>query len=121
MTEPTIEDRALLFHQWDTMKDEIKELYAEQDKQAVPLMEQAIARYEQIVSSKGKTFNKAQQVEEYVLDPLNGKERLAFIKARINSHYAYIQLEMLYIELRKKIARLEAMEKRQQMLSQQTK
>ena len=41
-----------------------------------------------------------------ILLPLNGEERFQFVKDRINSHYAYIQLDALYTETKKKAARL---------------
>ena len=46
-----------------------------------------------------------------LLLPLNGEERFEFVKDRITSHYAYIQLDALYTETKKKAARLFVMKK----------
>ena len=42
----------------------------------------------------------------YILLPLNGEERFEFVKDKISSHYAHIQLDALFTETKKKVARL---------------
>lgn len=118
MSVLSTEDRRRLFQQWEKEEQEIEQLYKSKNREVHNRMQHAIQNYETIVSSKGTVFNEAQQREEFVLEPLNGQERLAFIKSRITSHYAHIQLAMLYKELRKKIARIETMEKAKKNASQ---
>ena len=91
---------------WDSIKDEIESEYSEKSKQAVVLMKTAIENYTELLEYGGKELNERTGKEKYILLPLNGEERFEFIKARIKSHYAFVQLEALYSESRKKAARL---------------
>lgn len=105
----TKERTAPHFEKWDKVKGEIEKLYAEKNKQAIVLMEQAIADYEELLAYGGEELNERTGTYEPILLPLNGVERFEFIKKRIQSHYAYVQLNALYDETRKKAARLSVM------------
>lgn len=100
------------FEKWDSVASEIEGYYKEKDKKAVELMLTAIDNYEQLLDYGGKEINKQTGESEFVLLPLNGEERIEFIKSRIQSHYAHVQLNMLYLEMKKKVARICAMNER---------
>ena len=99
------------YEKWDAVKDKIEILYEARDKEAVRLMEIAINDYTELLEYGGKEINERTGKSKYLLLPLNGDERFTFIKERINSHYAHIQLDALYEETKKKAARLAVMRK----------
>ena len=74
-------------------------------------MEIAIRDYEELLEYGGSEINNRTGKMEALLLPLNGEERFQFVKDRIASHYAYIQLDALYTETKKKAARLFVMKK----------
>lgn len=94
------------FESWNAVKEEIAKLYDQQDANVVKKMEEAIDQYENLLAYGGIQENPQNGQEQPVLLPLNGEERLAFIKKQIHSHYAFVQLDALYDETRKKAARL---------------
>lgn len=100
---------APFFEEWEIVKDNIEKLYMIKDKEAVRLMEIAINDYTKLLEYGGKEINERTGKSKYILLPLNGDERFNFIKDRINSHYAHIQLDALYEETKKKAARLAVM------------
>ncbi len=93
------------------MKEKIEHLYSLKNKEAVTYMEQAILNYIELLEYGGSELNERTGKLELLLLPLNGTERLQFVKDRIASHYAYIQLDALYAETKKKAARLFVMKK----------
>lgn len=97
------------FEKWDAVKERIEKLYDEKNKEAIKLMEIAINDYADLLEYGGKELNEQTGKSEAILLPLNGAERFDFIKERIHSHYAYIQLNALYDETKKKAARLSVM------------
>lgn len=99
------------FEKWDVVKEKIEKLYAEKNREAVKLMEIAINDYINLLEYGGQELNEQTGKNVAILLPLNGVERLDFIKERINSHYAYIQLNALYDETKKKAARLSVMKR----------
>jgi len=99
------------FEKWDIVKGEIENLYNQKNNQAVILMTTAIDDYTKLLEYGGKEFNERTGKEGYILLPLNGVERFEFIKSKIASHYAHIQLEALYSETKKKAARLSVSKK----------
>lgn len=102
---------AVHFAKWETVKEEIETLYNQKDKRAVELMNGAINDYTELLAYGGEELNQQSGRVTPVLLPLNGHERFNFIKERIHSHYAFIQLDALYEETRKKAARLSIMRK----------
>lgn len=101
-------DRAQLtpyFERWDELKPFIEQYYNEKNRRVVPLMEEAIENYSMLLSLGGKERDRVGN-QVYILQALNGVERFEFIQSRINSHYAFIQLDALYMETKKKVARL---------------
>lgn len=106
-------DRAQLvpyFEKWDEVKPLIEQYYGEKDRRVLPLMKEAIENYSTLLSLGGKEGNSVGK-QVYVLQALNGEERFEFIQARIDSHYACIQLDALYTETKKKAARLAVRQK----------
>ncbi|QUW22140.1 hypothetical protein JSQ81_00665 [Sporosarcina sp. Marseille-Q4063] len=99
------------FEKWDLVKEEIEKLYSLKDKEVNTYMEVAIRDYEQLLEYGGSELNERTGNLDALLLPLNGEERLQFVKDRIASHYAYIQLDALYTETKKKAARLFVMKK----------
>lgn len=92
---------AAFFEPWDAVKEEIAQLYDDKNPEAIVKLTGAIEQYEQLLAYGGLDENR-----KPMLLSLNGEERLAFIKKQIQSHYAYVQLDALYDESRKKAARL---------------
>ena len=66
----------------------------------------AIENYSELLEHGGKVVDDRKGKIVYTLLPLNGEERFEFVKDKISSHYAYIQLDALYTETKKKVARL---------------
>ena len=99
------------YEKWEAVKEKIERLYDVRDPEAVKLMGIAINDYTKLLEYGGKEINERTGKSKYILLPLNGDERFNFIKDRINSHYAHIQLDALYEETKKKAARLAVMKK----------
>ncbi len=111
MSNLTKEYLAPYYEKWESVKDNIEKLYDSRDPEAIRLMEIAINDYTELLEYGGKEINVRTGKSKYVLLPLNGEERFNFIKDRIRSHYAHIQLDALYEETKKKAARLAVMRK----------
>jgi hypothetical protein len=99
------------FQWWDSKKEEIEKYYNENNRQAVILMEEAIINYSNLLLEGGDEINERNSKTTYRLLPLNGNERFEFIKEKIASHYAFVQLDALFIEVKKKAARLAILQK----------
>lgn len=111
MTQFDKEILAPFFEEWESIREEIAALYAQQDRQVIDVMTTAIEKYQALLDYGGQEPNERTGKIDYVLLPLNGEERFEFVKAKIASHYAYVQLDALYTETKKKVARL-AIQKR---------
>jgi len=83
------------FAQWTTLQTNTNEAHDARDGTAKGLMEEAIQLFEQLVQAAG----------DEVL-PINGVERLAFIKAKPGQYACYRQLDELFKETKKRTARL---------------
>ncbi len=99
------------FDQWVTVRDQIEVFYDQKDHQAVELMIVAIENYSELLAHGGKEFSDRKGKNVYTLMPLNGEERFEFVKEKITSHYAHIQLDALFTETKKKVARLSIQKK----------
>jgi len=107
-------DKELLtpyFDKWEAVREEIENFYQQKDNQAVELMESAIENYNILLELGGSKFDDRKGKVVYTLLPLNGEERFEFVKDKISSHYAYIQLDALFTETKKKTARLSIQKK----------
>ncbi|RHW39287.1 hypothetical protein D1B33_00075 [Lysinibacillus yapensis] len=95
------------FEQWQNLSAKIYQSHEVRDGQAKSLMEQGIELFERCVVHCSDTSETAvSEREEYEVLPINGKERLQFIKARPGQYACYRQLDELFKELKKRLARL---------------
>lgn len=69
-------------------------------------MEQAISLYEELIVFSSEQSSSLLENHQYEVFPLNGLERLQFIKARPGQFASFRQLDELFKETKKKIARL---------------
>ncbi|SDN03252.1 hypothetical protein SAMN05518871_103103 [Psychrobacillus sp. OK028] len=84
------------FYEWETIREELMGLSRTKDIKKVELMRKGI---ELIVSI----------LDELVeATPLNYKERISFIESNMERHVSLVQLDELFKETKKKIARLRA-------------
>jgi len=108
-SEPNRFDKELFtpyFEQWQQVREEIEACYEQKDRRAVELMETAIANYGELLERGGTAVDDRKGQDVFILLPLNGEERFQFVKDRIASHYAFVQLDALVSETKKKVARL---------------
>ncbi|MFC5588225.1 YpoC family protein [Sporosarcina soli] len=97
------------FEKWEAIRETIELFYTQKDRQALEMMGEAILAFDELLERGGKMLDERKGKWVYTLEPLNGEERLAFVKAKISSHYAFVQLDALYTETKKKVARLSIM------------
>ncbi|WP_301109855.1 YpoC family protein [Sporosarcina sp.] len=95
-----------LLAEWDRLRPDLQTAYASHTPERLELLQSAIEPLEQLIESSGMEENKFTGKMHYVLEPNNYQERIDFIKLQNTSHYALIQLTMLYEEVKKKAARL---------------
>lgn len=92
---------------WEALRIAIHASHDERNKQqATQLMEQAIMLYESFIREASGRTEFVEQAEVFELMPLNGYERLAFIKMRPGQYACYRQLDELFKETKKRAARL---------------
>ena len=96
---------------WETHRGQIELFYNQRDRQAIEMMEEAIRDYEELLQRGGEILDERKGKMINTLLPLNGEERFQFVKDKISSHYAFVQLDALYTETKKKVARLSLMKK----------
>lgn len=94
------------FEQWDSLRLQIHEMHQARNKEAHSLMEQGIALYEQLILFTSGQADSILKNEQYEAFPLNGLERLQFIKTRPGQFASFRQLDELFKETKKKIASL---------------
>lgn len=93
------------FAAWQEREARIHEAHSKRDKAVKALMEEAIQHYENFIveASETTTFD---DKAEYEMLPINGNERLQFVKMRPGQYACYRQLDELFIETKKRCARL---------------
>lgn len=95
------------FEEWELLRKEIYEAHDRRSKDVQELMEKGIALFEKLIIDTSNTTEKVIiPNEEYEVMPINGMERLLFIKTRPGKYPCFIQLNELFKELKKKYARL---------------
>lgn len=94
------------FAMWQTQERAIYEAHSKRDKAVKALMQQAIEHYEQFIQKASQTVEALQANETYEVLPINGMERLQFVKTRPGQYACYRQLDELFIETKKRCARL---------------
>ncbi|MFC5559681.1 YpoC family protein [Ureibacillus thermophilus] len=96
------------FQKWDKLSKEIYQAHDERNREmAQNLMEQGIALFEELMVKASDTDSEKLEFHEaYEAMPLNGLERFQFIKARPGQYACYVQLDELFKEVKKRLARL---------------
>ena len=92
------------YEEWEKLREQIHEAHEARSKEAALLMEQGIMHYEQLLLRSAA--EKAVIEDDFELYPINGKERLAFIKMKPGQYACYRQLDELFKETKKRCARL---------------
>lgn len=93
------------FEKWESLRLTIHEMHENRNKEVRSLMEQGITLYEQLILfASGQDTNFV--LDEYEVLPINGIERLQFVKARPGQFASFRQLDELFKETKKRIARL---------------
>lgn len=93
------------FANWSDLVPVIHEAHDLRDKTAGTHMEEGIQLYEQFICDVSEVAE-IDVHEEYEVLPINALERLAFIKRRPGQYACYRQLDELFIETKKRCARL---------------
>lgn len=95
------------FAEWQKMQPAIEALHTARNKAVNDNMLAAIAHYEQFVLNASQTeATTIQPTDEFQCMPINGTERLLFIKAKPAQFACYRQLDELFKETKKRMARL---------------
>ena len=97
------------FEQWELLSGTIHDAHQRRAKvEAQELMQQGILLFEQCVLHCSESDGEVglNEQEQYEVLPINGMERLLFIKARPGQYACYRQLDELFKELKKRLARL---------------
>lgn len=101
----TKEQVDMWFANWQKQQELIHEAHSKRDASVKVLMEKAIDLYEQFIKDCSNELLLTAD-ETYEILPINGMERLQFVKSRPSQYACYRQLDELFIETKKKCARL---------------
>lgn len=91
--------------EWSEIAPLIHAAHDRRDKSATAHMEQGIMLYEVFIA-KASGQEIFSMEEEYEVLPINAMERIAFIKRRPGQYACYRQLDELFVETKKRCARL---------------
>lgn len=92
------------FAEWETLQAQIQTAHEARNGEAKSLMEQGIVLFEKLLLESAST--EAGADEDFELYPINGRERLQFIKDKPGQYACYRQLDELFKETKKRAARL---------------
>lgn len=92
------------FMRWEDLEQQIYAAHDARNGEAKGLMEQGIALFEQLLIDSAAADGTVDA--DFELYPINGRERLRFIKAKPGQYACYRQLDELYKETKKRAARL---------------
>ena len=93
------------FANWEQLSEKLHAAHSERSKaETLEYMLKGIADYQKLLLDSAAT--EATVDDDFELYPINGKERLQFIKSRPAQFASYRQLDELYKETKKRIARL---------------
>lgn len=92
--------------QWEDVRPFLEAAYEQWDPERLPVLLTSAERLDTLVQQSGTEENRYTGRMQYVLAPNNFAERITFVKEKKTSHYALVQLAMLYEEVQKKAARL---------------
>lgn len=115
MTHFENERFAQLFERWDELKQQIE---ASNGPSTAYIVE-GIVLFKELLALGGTSSETPttevvfdeNEARHYVLLPLNGIERLNYIESSMKHRHAFIQLDALFIETKKRVARLRVMNK----------
>ncbi|WP_102692482.1 YpoC family protein [Rummeliibacillus pycnus] len=93
-------------NEWGILRKSIHQSHTVRDGKAKEIMLQAIQLYESFVLNASNRQDLPLENEQYEILPVNAIERLSFIKTRPGQYACYRQLDELFIETKKKCARL---------------
>lgn len=93
------------FTEWEALQAQIHAAHEARDGQAKCLMEQGIAHFESLLVESASS-EVGSSDSDFELYPINGKERLQFIKQKPGQYACYRQLDELFKETKKRAARL---------------
>jgi hypothetical protein len=91
---------------WETLRQGIHHSHTARDGKAEELMIKGIQLYESFIIKASNGQDYLIKNEEYEILPINAIERLSFIKSRPSQYACYRQLDELFIETKKRCARL---------------
>lgn len=91
---------------WETIRKGIHQSHSVRDGNAKEMMLKGIQLYESFIIGASDQQSHLLKNEEYEILPINTTERLSFIKARPGQYACYRQLDELFIETKKRCARL---------------
>lgn len=96
------------FEQWNKLSSDIHKAHELRNSgEAKSLMAKGIELFESCILNCSATSSQSIiENEEYEALPLNGMERLQFIKTRPGQYACFRQLDELFRELKKRLARL---------------
>lgn len=95
-----------VLQQWSFIKEHIQHQFEQKNEDVQSHMLQAISLYNQLLVEVSETnVFEANNVGEFEVLPLNGEERYEFIVTYPSHYAAYRQLNELFEETRKKMAR----------------
>ena len=94
------------FAKWESLNTNIFAAHDSRDGSAAELMQQGIELFETFIVEGSQTEGAFDINEEYEIMPINGMERIHFIKARPGQYACYRQLDELFKETKKRCARL---------------
>lgn len=93
------------FAAWEQVSEQLNDAHTNRNKQlSLELMLKGIAMYDKLLLDSAA--EEALIDADFELYPINGRERMQFIKARPAQFASYRQLDELYKETKKRAARL---------------
>ena len=95
------------FAEWEALEKRIHVAHQARNGEAKGLMEEAIVLFERLlIESAEGSLRTLDPAQTYEVMPINGAERLAFIKTKPGQYACYRQLDELFKETKKRTARL---------------
>lgn len=96
----------LAINEWLEVRQTIEHAYAIRSLDSARLLEEQLLNFRKTIEQYGTSYNHQLRKEQFILAPLNYEERISFVEAKKTSHYAFVQLDALFDEMRKKFARV---------------
>ncbi|MEK3765258.1 MULTISPECIES: YpoC family protein [unclassified Solibacillus] len=95
------------YEEWEAIREDIHNAHERRDGSAIQFMQKGIELFEGFLMTSSITENTVfSQQNVYELMPINGMERLQFVKMRPGQYACYRQLDELFKETKKRCARL---------------